>query len=50
MGYSPGGHKESVMTDYHLTFITYIWNLKYNTNELIYEQRQTDIEKRLVIT
>ena len=28
--------------------ITYRWNLKYDTNELIYEI-ETDIEKRLVV-
>ena len=28
--------------------ITYMWNLKYDTNELIYETK-TDIEKRLVV-
>ena len=26
---------------YHIVYITYIWNLKYNTNELIYES-ETD--------
>ena len=30
--------------------ITYMWNLKYDTNELIYppEQKQTHIQRRLV--
>ena len=31
--------------------ITYTWNLKYDTNEHIYEtNRVTDIENRLVVT
>ena len=31
--------------------ITYMWNLKYDTNEHIYEtNRVTDIENRLVVT
>ena len=31
--------------------ITYMWNLKYNTNEHIYENRNrlTDMENRLVV-
>ena len=30
--------------------ITYLWNLKYNANELIYEtETGSDIEKRLVV-
>ena len=28
---------------------SYRWNLKYDTNELIYENRLIDIEKRLVV-
>ena len=31
--------------------ITYIWNLNYDTNELIYKiNRLTDIENKLMIT
>ena len=31
--------------------IIYIWNLKYDTNELIYEtERHTDIENKLTVT
>ena len=26
-----------------------MWNIKYDTNELIYRNRLTDIEKRLVV-
>ena len=34
---------------YHIVYITYIWNLKYNTNELIYEsETDSHIENRLV--
>ena len=30
--------------------VTYMWNLKYNANELIYEtETDSDIEKRLVV-
>ena len=31
--------------------ITFMWNLKYDTNELMYKNRNrlTDIEKRLVV-
>ena len=32
-------------------YITYMWNLKYDTNEFVYEtERLTDIENRLVVT
>ena len=31
--------------------ILYMWNLKYDTNELIYEtERHTDIENKLTVT
>ena len=31
--------------------ITYMWNLKYNTNELIYEtETDSDIENKLMVT
>ena len=30
--------------------IAYVWNLKYDTNELIYKiEKDTDIDKRLVV-
>ena len=30
--------------------ITYMWNIKYDTNELIYRSRLTDTEKKLVVS
>ena len=30
--------------------ITYIWNLKYDTNEVIYSSRLTDMENKLMVT
>ena len=30
--------------------ITYIWNLKYDTNEVIYRSRLTDMENQLMVT
>ena len=30
--------------------ITYIWNLKYDTNEVIYRSRLTDMENKLMVT
>ena len=36
--------------EHHIIFI-YVWNLKYDTNELIYKtERLTDTENKLVIT
>ena len=29
--------------------ITYTWNVKYNTNQYIYEAKKTDIQNRLVV-
>ena len=29
--------------------ITYVWNLKYDTNKLLLKQKHTNIEKRLVV-
>ena len=31
-----------------ITYITYMWNIKYDTNEPIYET-ETDTENRLVV-
>ena len=32
----------------HMT-ITYMWNLKYETNDLLYRNRLIDIENKLVV-
>ena len=46
------GHRVKLYKDKYHTIITYMWNLKYDKNELIYEA-ETDsqtIENRFVIT
>ena len=41
---------ESEKDKYHMILVTHMWNIKNNTNALIYRNRLTNIENKLMVT